>query len=251
LSPVHIFTVSALSFLVSSLSIATGGTSLFTVPLLILMGMHSKTAVASNMFGLVFLSIGGFLGFHKYAEKIDNSFYLLILPLTVTGSIMGARLVLNMDPDVLRIVISLITIAVIIFFIFNRNAGLIYVEKRRSFLKLSAGFMLIFILGIYGGFYSGGYVIMLSFVLIGILGMTFLQSAYLTKIINIFSSTAAVAVFFKTGLIDFRVAVPLSVSMAAGGYLGARYTGKRGSEFIRKLFMLFMLAIALRLLFFD
>jgi uncharacterized protein len=50
-------------FLTSGVSVVTGSTSLITVPAMFAVGIDPRTAVATNMFALTFLSAGGSLPF--------------------------------------------------------------------------------------------------------------------------------------------------------------------------------------------
>jgi uncharacterized membrane protein YfcA len=65
-------------FATSSVSVITGSTSLITVPVMFQFGIEPRTAVATNMFALVFLSIGGSLPFLREGK-----------PLTIDGDCRG------------------------------------------------------------------------------------------------------------------------------------------------------------------
>ena len=121
-------------------------------------------------------------------------------------------------------------------------------EGKTSKLKLLAAVLLIFILGIYGGFFSGGYVTLLSYVLILSLGFNFLQAAFITKVFNIFSSLTACALFHHHGLINFSVGHPLGVSMYSGAFLGAKLAVAKGNLWVRNLFIVAVIVLAIKLL---
>jgi len=135
-------------------------------------------------------------------------------------------------------------------FLLKKDLGIQERKEKISRMKFFSGAVSIFILGIYGGFFSGGYVTLLSYVLILILGFNFLQVAFITKIFNIFSSLVACAFFYYHGLIDFSVGVPLALSMAAGAFLGTKLAIAKGTLWIRNLFIIAVLFLAIRLLFF-
>jgi len=84
------------------------------------------------------------------------------------------------------------------------------------------GYGATFLLGIYGGFFSGGYVTMLTAAWVALFGMTFLQAVATTKVINVFSSGIAAAIFIGRGLVDLRLGMILGVAMFAGALLGGR-----------------------------
>jgi len=250
MSLISILIVCSLSFVVSILSISVGGTSLITVPVLISLGMISKNAVATNMFALIFLSMSGAIGFRK---EIKLSYYKIIAffsILTICGSLIGASLILAIEEDILKKVIAIMICFIASSFFLKKDFGIQERNEKISKMKFGGGALLIFILGIYGGFFSGGYVTFLSYVLILTFGLNFLQVAFITKIFNIFSSSVACIFFYYHTLIDFSVGIPLAFSMALGGFLGTKLAIAKGNLWIRSLFIFFVIILAIKLLIF-
>ncbi|MFB0564363.1 MAG: sulfite exporter TauE/SafE family protein [Candidatus Aminicenantaceae bacterium] len=245
-----IFIVCLLSFIVSIFSVSVGGTSLITVPALISFGMISKNAVATNMVALIFLSISGALGFRRKIKISHYKVIVLFSILTICGSLIGASFVLAIDKDILKKVIGIIIFIIAGSVILKKDLGLQEKRENISKIKFVSSALLIFILGIYGGFFSGGYVTFLSYILIVTLNLNFLQVAYITKIFNIFSSLVASTFFYYHGLVDFSVAIPLGLSMALGATLGTRLAVLKGNLWIRNLFIIVILLLAIKLLFF-
>lgn len=250
MSLISILIICLLSFFVSIFSVSAGGTSLLTVPMLISLGMISKNAVATNMFALIFLSIGGAIGFKKEIKirryKMISGFSII----TIIGSFIGANLILAIDENVLKKLIALIICIIAGLLFLKKGIGVQDKKENMSTTRLVAGGLLIFILGIYGGFFSGGYVILLSYVLILLFGMNFLQAAFITKIFNVFSSLAACAFFYYNGLIDFVVGIPLAIAMSIGAFWGARLALAKGNLWVRNLFITAIIILAIKLLLF-
>lgn len=246
-----IILASLISFFTSIFSVSVGGTSLITVPALISLGLLPKASVATNMFALIFLSLCGASGLKK-ASKVPpfNTFSFFSL-LTVGGSILGANIVLVIDQDVLRMVIVAMICVMACIILFNKNVGMRPMQERLSGKKLAAGSLLIFLLGVYGGFFSGGYVTLLSVVLLLLFGWDFLSVAFATKVLNVFSSSVACVFFYTHGLIDFSVGIPLACSMSLGALLGAKLAIKKGNFWVRNVFLCAVALLALKLLFFD
>jgi uncharacterized protein len=61
----------AVFFLTSIVSVITGSTSLITVPVMLGLGIEPRTAIATNMFALMFMSLGGALPFLRN-RRIDR-----------------------------------------------------------------------------------------------------------------------------------------------------------------------------------
>jgi uncharacterized protein len=53
----------AIFFLTNIVSVVTGSTSLITVPTMLQFGIEPRSAVATNMFALTLMSVGGSLSF--------------------------------------------------------------------------------------------------------------------------------------------------------------------------------------------
>lgn len=229
---------------------SVGGTSLITVSVLISLGMISKNAIATNMFALIFLSISGAIGFRKEIKPTHYKMIVIFSILTICGSIIGANLILAINEDILKKVIAIVICVIASFFLFKKDLGVQERKEKISKMKFIAGVILIFILGIYGGFFSGGYVTLLSYVLILTFGLDFLQVAFTTKIFNIFSSLVACTLFYYHGLINFSVGIPLALSMSLGAFLGAKLAIVKGKAWIRNLFIIVAILLAIKLLFF-
>lgn len=247
---ISISIVCFLSFIVSIFSVSVGGTSLITVPVLIWLGMVSKNAVATNMFALIFLSMGGAVGFRKEIKSSQYKMIAIFLILTICGSLIGANLIWIINKDILKKVIAIMICIIAISFLFKKGLGIQEKKGKISKMKFIAGVLLIFILGIYGGFFSGGYVTLLSYVLVSTFGLNFLQTASVTKIFNIFSSLAACTFFYHRSLIDFSIGIPLALSMSLGAFLGAKLAITKGNLWIRHLFIIGAMVLAIKLLFF-
>jgi uncharacterized membrane protein YfcA len=114
-----------------------------------------------------------------------------------------------------------------------------------------AGFIGTTLLGVYGGFFSGGYTTLMTVLCTVCFGLTMMESVAVTKPINLLSCVAASAVFFASGLIDLRVGIPLAAANLLGGWLGAHAALKGGDRFVRLLFLATVAVLAGKLLVWD
>ena len=236
------------SFAVGIVSVSTGGGTLIMVPALIWLGMAPKNAVATNMFALVFLSLTGAAGFRKQVKPNHYKMIALFSAITIFSSFTGAKFVVDINAELLKKIIAVMMCVISGFFIFQKDVGTIEKTTAVSKFKFIIGTLLVFILGVYGGFFSGGYVTVLSYVLILTFGFSFLQVAFITKVLNTFSSLAACAFFYYYGLIDFYVGIPLSISMLTGGFLGTKLAVAKGNRWVRDLFIVTVIILAIKLL---
>ena len=237
----------AVFFLTSVVGVVTGSNSLIAVPVMFQFGIDPRVAVATNMFGLVFMSIGGTLPFVRQ-KKIDYRKVSPFIVLTIISSAIGAMLVGIISGDGIKLIVSTAMIAVAIFTLVRRNAGVgDDIEPRWYSVPLT--YVLVFLLGIYGGLFSGGYVTVLTVVCVGIYGMRYGEAVASTKLINVFSSAIATLIFMWQGLVDYKLGLMLGVTMFAGAYIGAHFVTKLNDIWLRRIFLTTVLLLAIKTLY--
>ena len=234
-----------LFFVTSAIGVVTGSNSLITVPVMFQFGIDPKIAVATNMFGLTFMNIGATIPFVRRGA-IDIKKVSPLIFITLAASAIGASLVLLITPQNIKLLVSLAMIAVTVFTLVKRDAGIAAAEISTRAKILT--FMLTFVLGIYGGLYSGGYTTMLTAVYVAFFGMTFSESVASTKLINVFSSAVAALIFMWQGLVDYKLGAILAVTMFVGAYIGAHVVTKLSEVLLKRIFVAVVLILAVKLL---
>jgi len=210
-------------------------------------GIEPKTAVATNMFGLTFMSIGATIPFLRQGA-IDKRKVSPLIALTLIGSAIGAGLVSYISDKTIPIIVSVSMIVVTIFTLLKSDAGVVKIKSvSRRFLIIT--YVLTFLLGIYGGLYSGGYVTVLTAALVAFFGMTFTESVASTKLINVFSSLIATLIFMWQGLVDYRLGAILAVVMFIGAYIGAHTATKLNDVWLKRIFVGTVLILAVKTIF--
>jgi uncharacterized membrane protein YfcA len=235
-----------LFFATSVVGVVTGSNSLITVPAMFQLGIDEKVAIATNMFGLTFMAIGGMIPFVRQGSIEFRKLTPLVL-LTVVGSAIGAILVGLITNQSIKAIVTIAMIVMVIFTLVRRN-GTPGKEKHILTVGTSARVMiyvLTFLLAIYGGLYSGGYVTVLTAVFVAFSTMTFTEAVAATKFVNVFSSGIATLIFMWQGLVDYRLGIILGIAMFAGAFVGAHYATKLNDVWLRRIFMtaVFLLAI--------
>jgi uncharacterized membrane protein YfcA len=244
-------------------------------------GIDPRAAVATNMFGLTFMSVGGALPFIGKGT-IDRKRLPALLALTLVGSVAGALLVLWVSSRVMPLFISVSMIAVAVFSFASRGvrAGRDEVgaaatpegargeafDKDAARDKVGAagragrsegapwewaGLAATCALAVYGGFFSGGYVTILTAVFVGLFRMRFVEAVATTKIVNVCSSLVATLVFMWGGLVDYRLGLLLGAVMFAGAFAGARLALRLDEKILRRVFLSTVIVLALKMLCYD
>jgi uncharacterized membrane protein YfcA len=243
-------------FLVTSaVGVVTGSNSLITVPVMFQFGIDEKVAVATNMFGLTFMCIGATIPFARQ-RRIDYSTTLPLIGLTVVSSALGAAVVGIITGQSLKLIVSIAMFGVVAFTLLRpngfdgRNANNDRSDGKPPSPRAKAlSYTLVFLLGIYGGLYSGGYVTILTAVLVAFYGMSYAGSIAATKLINVFSSAIATIIFMWQGLVDYKLGILLGISMFAGAYIGAHYVSKLTELWLKRIFVGAVVLLAVKTLF--
>jgi uncharacterized membrane protein YfcA len=235
-------------FLTAVISVVTGGTSLITVPVMIQCGVEPHLAVATNMLALVFLSLGGTMPFLK-SRALRHGRLPWLVALTLVGSVLGSLLLVVIPSRAIPIVVSVAMILVAAFSLANRDAGLSQETVGSSRTLIIFGYITTLLLGIYGGFFSGGYVALLTAAYIAFFRMTFIEAVAVTKLLNAASSLVATAIFAWEGLIDWKLGIVLGVVSFSGAVLGAVLARRMSNVWLRRVFLAAVIILALKTLF--
>jgi uncharacterized membrane protein YfcA len=233
-----------LFFIMSVIGVVTGSNSLVTVPVMFQFGIDPKIAVATNMFGLTFMNIGATIPFVRKGI-IDYRKTSPLVVLTLISSALGAVLVGLITSQSIKLIVSAAMIVVALFTLFRRDAG-IKVNPNVSRNATILVYVLTFLLGIYGGLYSGGYVTMLTAAYIAFFGMTFTEAVASTKYINVFSSLIATVIFMWQGLVDYKLGLILAVTMFIAAYIGAKTVTKLNDVWLKRIFLATVLLLAVK-----
>jgi uncharacterized membrane protein YfcA len=239
-------------FLTAVISVVTGGTSLITVPVMMQFGLDPHVSVATNMLALIFLSLGGTLPFLK-SNSLPRRRLPALIALTLCGSVLGAFLLVIVPSKAMPLIIAVAMIVLVVFLLFKSDAGAIEVCDSDSppRTRETAAYCATLLLGIYGGFFSGGYVALLTAAYVAFFRMSFLEAIAITKVLNFFSSSIATAIFSWRGLIDWKLGFFLCAASFAGAMLGAVLARKTSDLWLRRVFLTTALGLALKVMLFD
>lgn len=241
------FALILLIFLVTSIiGVVTGSNSLITVPVMFQFHIEPRVAVATNMFGLVFMTAGSTIPFlRQKTVEIRKVSPLLII--TAVSSALGAMLVSRISAEGIKTLVSVSMIAVAIFVLVKPGSGTS--EAERPVTPGILAYAIAFGLGVYGGLFSGGYVTIMTVVLVAFFGMRFSESVAATKLINLVSSGIASILFMWQGLVDYTLGFWLAATMFVGGYIGAHYAARMNDVWLKRIFLAAVLLLAIKIIY--
>jgi uncharacterized protein len=203
-----------------------GSGTLVTFPVLVALGYPPVTATTSNAIGLITGSITGAVGYRSELEGQGRRLTRYAVA-SLLGAIVGAVLLLKLPADafetVVPVLVGLSVILVLVQPLLSRRlSNRTAVDRTASPLL----YVLIFLVGIYGGYFTAAQGIML----VGVMGL--LVADPLQRL-NAFKNALAAVVNVVAGVIyafvapvSWPVVAVLAVSSTIGGLLGAT-VGKR------------------------
>ena len=105
------------------------------------------------------------------------------------------------------------------------------------------------LIGFYDGFVGPGTGSFLVFLLVGAVGLSFLHASATAKVVNTATNLAALALFAAGGHVLWALGAAMAASNLAGSQVGTRLALRRGSGWVRRVFIVVVSALIARLAF--
>jgi uncharacterized membrane protein YfcA len=224
-----------------------GGSSLITIPLLILMGLPPHTALGTDRVGIIGLLMAGWYKFHQKRLVNYRVGISMVIP-ALMGSFLGAKIVLQINEATLKLIIAGLTVLMVLFMILRPDIGIDRTKEPVRINDYLLGALMTFFVGIYAGFYGAMAGTFLFYILLMWFKQTFLESAGTMKVAGFFMNTMAAAVFAMNGAVDYYLGIALFAGCFIGSLIGAHYSDRFGNIWIRRLFILIILIMIVKLI---
>lgn len=236
------------ALLAGGLDAVVGGGGLVQLPalLLVLPQVPVVTLLGTNKLASV---VGTSSAAVTYARRVhvDRATALPMMLAAFAGSALGALLAAVVPGSALRPIVLVALVAVFVFTL--RRPALGEVESLRLSPVTQRAVALIGGAGI--GFYDGlvgpGTGSFLIFLLVGVVGLSFLHASATAKAVNTATNLAALLLFALGGHVLWLVGAAMAASNLLGSQVGARLAIRRGSSWVRRVFLLVVGALVLRL----
>jgi uncharacterized membrane protein YfcA len=108
----------------SSFGTLVGGSSLITIPLLILMGLPPHTAIGTDRIGTMGIGLAGLYSFHRKGIMNYRLAFIFGIP-CLLGGFIGANLALQISPELLKKFIVVLTVILLIVMVANPRLGVV------------------------------------------------------------------------------------------------------------------------------
>jgi uncharacterized membrane protein YfcA len=161
-------------------------------------------------------------------------------------SFLGAQTVSLIQPAALRPLILLLLLAVLGYTLWKKDFGALHAPRPGRGQQLWFGLATGAVIGFYDGFFGPGTGSFLVFAFVGVFGFSFLAASASAKAVNVVTNLAALAYFGSHGDILYATALPMAACNVAGSLAGSHLALRRGSGFVRGLFIVVVGALIAR-----
>ena len=226
----------------------SGGGGLVQLPalLILLPGASPAQVLATNKLSSVFGTTAAAATYYRRARP-DLRTALPMAGIALVGAALGALFASVLPVEVFRPVVLVLLVVVATYVLRNPNAGQeqsLRWDGRRHHVVAGLGGLG---LGFYDGIFGPGTGAFLVFLLVNLLGYSFLQASAKARIVNVATNVGALLVFIPQGAPLWRLGLLMGLCNVAGGWLGAHTAIRRGSGFVRVVFLVVVAGLVLRL----
>lgn len=228
----EIIVVGLIGLITSFISnISGGGGALMLMPALLHVGLSPLTAVGTIKVGSLGLVAGSITG-SKNKQVVRKEYFIPMLAIVTVASIIGPRLIIEFSEVNVKLLSSiLIVITALLSITTWRRAS----ESRQvTNLQRNTGYFLYFVCTVVLAGIGSGVGIISNYVLIGLLGMSALETIATRRAAGLIGVPLQFLAFAISGHIDYKLGIALLIGSTIGGYIGMHTAIKQGSEFIKR-----------------
>jgi uncharacterized membrane protein YfcA len=226
MSLLHAILILLAGMAAGTINAAVGSGTLITFPVLIGLGYGPVVANMSNNVGLCPGGLSGALGYRRELEG-QRPRALRLACGSTAGAALGATLLLTLPASAFEAVVPVFIVLALLSVVFQAQLGRA-VARRRSEAAHGgpAALLVVFVLGIYGGYFGAAQGILLVATLALLLGDRLQRVNALKNVLATAVNTLAAVVFIAFGTLDWGVVGLIAAGSIVGGQLGA-HLGRR------------------------
>jgi uncharacterized membrane protein YfcA len=224
-----------------------GSGSILTLPLLIYLGLPANMANATNRVCIVLQNATGTATFHRNRMLDVRGALTLGVP-AVLGSILGALIAVSLEETTMRTVIGIVMALMAFLMVFNSERWLVDRVLLDVYHPKWWHLVLMFIIGIYGGFIQLGVGIFILVTLVMGIGYNTARGNAVKMAVILLLNLAALIVFQGKGQINWLLGLILALGSMLGAWVAAHYAIHWNPKWIFRFLLLIVIVTALDLL---
>jgi uncharacterized protein len=228
------------------LNTIAGGGGMITVPVFLAVGLPPQLALGTNKFQA---SVGSFTSTEYFVRKgvVRLGEIKWGLFLTAIGGVLGSWTVQQIHSEILADVIPFLLLTIAVYSIFSPSLGLRDGAPKMSEHRFYS--IVGFAFGFYDGFFGPGVGTFWAMAFVLLLGYNLMKATAYTKVLNFTSNLISFFMFWYGGFVLFGAGIAMAIGQMIGSHIGSQLVLKKGTEFIRPIFITMVLATTLKLIF--
>ncbi|PIE23621.1 MAG: hypothetical protein CSA60_04165 [Neptuniibacter caesariensis] len=245
----QLLTLSLVGIATGWLNVVAGGGSLLSVPALLFMGLPAPVANGTNRIAILLQNVMATWTFFRQGLQ-DFKLSFSLSAMACIGALSGANVGVQLQGVWFDRLLALVMLLVLLSMLFQNNAkhatdpGPIKIGR----LRYGAGHAAMLLVGFWGGLIQIG----VGFILMPVLQRMFaldLVRVNAHKVFIVASYTLVALVVFAAQIdIAWEAGIALAVGTVVGGWLGAHSSIRQGQAWIRRVFLLCLIAMIGKLL---
>jgi uncharacterized protein len=235
-------------FLAGLVDSMAGGGGMITLPVLLSLGLPPTDALGTNKLQSSFGSASS--TFH-YARGglIDLQSCVPGILFTLAGAALGSTVTQLMRPEYLAHAIIVLLVICLVYTLFKPKLGAEDIHPRMSRLGFYALFGIL--LGFYDGFFGPGTGAFWAMAFMLGLGYNLTRATAHTKAMNFTSNITSLVVFILGGHVVYKFGLLMGCGQMFGARVGSKLVMKRGSRFVRPIFITAVSILIVRLIYLN
>jgi uncharacterized membrane protein YfcA len=227
-----------------------GGGGLIQLPALLITFPDREVAevAGTNKLGSIFGTSAAALNYRRNIRTDSTLLISMVIPAFI-GSAAGSLLATKISTEQLKIAIVSMLVAVFLYTLAKPELGKVEILKGAAKRHRTIGAVAGLTIGFYDGFIGPGTGTLLMIILVAALGLSFVGASAIAKVVNVSTNFASILVFGISGSIMWAVGLSVGICNLAGGFIGSHVAIRRGSDFVRKFYLLVTFALIVRVLF--
>jgi uncharacterized membrane protein YfcA len=239
-----------IGFLAGVINTLAGGGSIFTLPILIFLGLPPNIANGTNRIAIVIQSLTGSLGFKsKGVSSFPFNVYLGIS--ASIGALLGAQIAIDLDPKIFKKIIAIIIVLTGVLIMIKPKSHLYQLPERLTGVYLLYAIIGFFFIGIYGGFINAGIGIVIMLFLNRVNRMSLVKTNATKVVIVLIYSSLALIYFAYHNAVDWKMGILMAIGTSFGAWWASRWSVDKGDQVVRLAMLFTVVIMSLKLWFYQ
>lgn len=238
----------AFAFLAGGLDAVVGGGGLVQLPALLVVLPQAPVValLGTNKLASVVGTASAAVAYSRRVA-VDRRTAAWMAGAAFLGSAAGALVATQVGSDLLKPIVLVALVAVLAYTLRRPSLGEVELLRLRARAQRGVAVGGGALIGFYDGFLGPGTGSFLVFLLVGAVGLSFLHASATAKVVNTGTNLAALALFAYGGHVLWALGAAMAMANLAGSQVGARLAIRRGSAWVRRVFVVVVSALVLRL----